>query len=36
VKQNFRNGNYKKRQLFILMVSEVMNLSKELFEEHFK
>jgi hypothetical protein len=29
-------GNYKRRQLFVIMANEVMNLSKELFDEYFK
>jgi hypothetical protein len=36
VKQNFFKGNFKRRQLYLIMANEVMNLSKELFEEYFK
>lgn len=36
VRNNFRHGTYKRRQLYILMANDVMNQSKELFEEYFK
>ena len=39
VKNNFFRGpkaTFKRRQLFVIMCAEVMNLSKEIFEEHFK
>lgn len=39
MKNNFRSGEkatYKRRQLFIIMCEEVMNQSKELFDEFFK
>lgn len=39
IKNNYYNGEkaiFKRRQLFVIMCSEVMNQSKELFEEHFK
>ena len=39
VKNNFRQGekaSYKRRQLFVIMCEEIMNQSKELFDEYFK
>lgn len=36
VRNNFRLGTFKRRQLFVLMATAVMDQSKELFEEYFK
>ena len=39
VKNNYRTGekaSFKRRQIFVIMCAEVMNQSKDLFEEHFK
>ena len=39
MKNNFRveeKANFKRRQLFVLMCEEIMNQSKELFDEYFK
>jgi len=39
IKNNFRSGNnatFKRSQLFVIMCGEVMNQTKDLFEEHLK